>query len=75
MGELNIHGYAEQRKNGGIMKLPSPDLIPGKRLFLGTNPYGGEVISGHYADPFIGHGVAGICLSHLALLKFFCQQD
>lgn len=56
MGKLNNHGYIKLCKNGGIMKLPSPDLMPSKQVCLGANPWGGEVISGRI---FIGQGVAG----------------
>lgn len=75
MGKLNFHGYIKLCKNGGIMKLPSPVLMPSKWVCLGTNLYG-EVISGCHADPFIGHGAAGLetCLSRLALLRLFWQQ-
>lgn len=59
MGKLNFHGYIKLCKNGGIMKLPSPVLMPSKWVWLGTNLYGGEVISGRHADPFIGMGQLG----------------
>lgn len=50
MGKLNIHGYIKLCKNGGVMKLPSPDLILSKWVCRGKNPYGGEIISGHDAE-------------------------
>lgn len=71
------HEYTKLCNNGETMNLPSPDLMPSQGVHLGTDLHGGEVISGHYADPSIRHGVAGLETSfcNLSLFRLFWQQN